>query len=102
MIKNPNYIKNMIKLVCFFTLFIRACAYSKTHGGIFFPRHFFFFSMLNIQKNIKSPGSNTMNYTEKTAVHLSCIQCCIMCANDTRIGPLLKKLLDFITFETSE
>ena len=56
---------------------------------------------LNIQKK-KSPGGNTINYRKKPTVHLSSIQCCIMCANDTRSGPLLKKLLEFITFETSE
>ena len=57
----------MIDKVVFLTLFISSCAYSKTHGSIFFPRHFlFFYLMLNIQKNIKSPGGNTMNYTGKT------------------------------------
>ena len=103
MTKNPNKKKNMIDKVFFLTLFISSCAYSSTHGSIFFPCHFlFFYLMLNIQKNIKSPGGKTMNYTEKTAVHLSSIQCCIMCANDTRIGPLLKKFWHFITYETSE
>ena len=67
MTKNPNYKKNMIDKGFFLTLFISSCAYSKTHGSIFFPRHFlFFYLMLNIQKNIKSPGGNTMNYTGKT------------------------------------
>ena len=75
----------------------------KRTASFFFPDIFFFFGSLNIQQQQKSPGGNTINYMEKkNAVHLSSIQCCIMCANDTQSGPLLKKLLDFITFETSE
>ena len=57
---------------------------------------------VNGRKRRKCIPGNTMNYTKNTAVHLSSIQYCIMCANDTRSGPLFKKLLDFITFETSE
>ena len=49
MTKNPNNNTNMLDKVVFFTLFIRACAYSKTHGGIFFSRQCFFFYMLDIQ-----------------------------------------------------
>ena len=69
----------------------------KRTAAFFFPAIFFFFS-----KKKQNPGGNTMNYTKKNAVHLSSMQCCIMCANDTRSGPLFKKILDFITFETSE
>ena len=98
---NPNNNKNMIDKVVFLRYLFALVPIQKRTAAFIFPA-IFFFLMLNIQKNIKSPGGNTINYTEKPAVHLSCIQCCIMCANDTRIGPLLKKLLDFITFKTSE
>ena len=88
----------------FFLLYLFALVpIQKRTAAFFFPANFFIFCLCyNTQINIKSPGGNTMNYTKKNAVHLSSIQCCIMCANDTRIGPLLKKLLHFITFETSE
>ena len=103
MTKNSNKIKNTIDKVGFFTLFIRACAYSKTQGGIFVSHHCFFcFFYVKHLKKQKIPWRQYYELYEKTAVNLSSIQCCIMCANDTRSGPLLKKLLDFITFETSE
>ena len=73
----------------------------KRTAAFFFPAIFCCFGVKHSKKT-NSHGGNTINYRKKNAVHLSSIQCCIMCANDTRSGPLLKKLLDFITFETSE
>ena len=60
MTKNPNNNKNMIDKVCFLRYLFALAPIQKCTAA--FPPHFFFL-MLNIQKNIKSPGGNTMNYT---------------------------------------
>ena len=52
MTKNPNLKKNMIDKVVFLTLFISSCAYSKTHGSIFFSPPFFIF-LFNVKHTKK-------------------------------------------------